>query len=80
MIVALVATLFLYIVPGLALLDLLWTRRDLDWADRLGLAAGLSVALYPILVLLAYLVGIVPGALLAWLPGGVGLLILAVGW
>lgn len=79
-IVALFATGFLYIVPGLALLDLLWTRRDLDWADRLGLAAGLSVAVYPILFLLAYLIGIAPGPVAAWMPGGVGLIVLAAGW
>lgn len=80
LIVALAATIYLYLLPGLALLDLLWTRRDLDWGDRVGLAAGLSVVVYPIILLASYVVGIAPGAALAWTPGSVGLLILAANW
>ncbi len=72
----LASALFLYIVPGLAILILLPPARKLDWGERLALAAGVSVAVYPILLLAAYVVGIAPGAALAWGPGGLGLLIL----
>ncbi len=67
---------WLYLLPGLALLTLLPPAHKLDWGERAGLAAGVSVAIYPVLFLMAYVGGIAPGAALAWGPGGVGLLIL----
>jgi hypothetical protein len=66
-------TLFLYVLPGYAILAWLWRGPALAWAEQLGLAAGLTIALYPILLLWLYLIGVQPGAFLAWIPGGVGL-------
>ena len=67
----------LYILPGWALLTWLWSTQ-ISWAEKLGLAAGLSLALYPVLFLWTDLVGLHLGSLYAWLPivGGLG----ALGW
>ena len=44
--------MFLFILPGWALLALLWPDWDaLAWGERLGLAGGMSLALYPLLFL-----------------------------
>ena len=58
----------LYVVPGWALLA--WVRRDelLSWPVTLGVAIGLSLALYPVLLLWTDLAGVHLGALYAWLP------------
>lgn len=61
--------LFLYVLPGLAVLTWLWRGDRLGWAEQLGLAAGLSIALYPLLLLWAYVLGLAPGSLFAWGPG-----------
>ena len=68
------AGLFLYILPGWALLRFAWPGWSLlsGWA-RLGLSGGLSLAIYPILFLLAALVDIRPGWLFAVLPGSMGI-------
>jgi hypothetical protein len=69
----------LYVVPGWALLAWLWPgftgssedgaeEKQLPWGSKLGLAAGLSLALYPILFLWTDLVGLHLGPLYAWLP------------
>jgi len=69
--------IFLFILPGWALLMLLWPGWDaLAWGEKLGLAAGLSLALYPLLFLWTDLIGLHLGALYAWLPPLVGLGIL----
>ncbi len=75
----------LYVVPGWALLAWLWpgpalSRAEgerLSWAERLGIAAGLSLALYPLLLLWTDLVGLHLGLLCAWLPAVGGLAALA---
>lgn len=79
---ALVAGALLYLVPGLALLRLLWPSAQLSLAERLSLALSLSVALPPLLLLLSSLVGLpwAPATLwayvlismlaLAWPPAG----------
>lgn len=57
----------LYLAPGLALLRLLWPRaRPLAPLARLSLALGLSVALPPLLLLAAQLVGLPWGGAATW--------------
>ena len=57
----------LYLLPGLALLRLLWPRdRALALASRLALALGLSVALPPLLLLLFHLIRLPWGAGATW--------------
>ncbi len=64
----LVIAIFLYILPGLALLVLFLSEaHTLKWGEKLGLAMGISVALYPVLLLWSHLVGLHLGALYAWL-------------
>jgi len=61
----------LFILPGWALFDLLWpTWRNIHWFERLGLSVGVSLALYPVLLLITWLLHIKLGALIAWLPIG----------
>ncbi|HEC35774.1 MAG TPA: hypothetical protein ENI39_04475 [Anaerolineae bacterium] len=67
----------LYMVPGWALLAWLWPGKRLSWAERLGVACGLSLALYPLLFLWTDLVGLHLGPLYAWLPAAAGLAALA---
>jgi hypothetical protein len=74
----LLAGLALYVLPGWALLDGLWQgwggRRF--W-EKFGLAAGASLAIYPLLVLWTSLFGLRLGPLYAWLPPLIGLAALA---
>jgi hypothetical protein len=70
--------LALYVLPGYALLVLLWPdRRNLCRVSQLALAAGLSLALYPVLFLLTHLVGLHLGAAYAWIPLLIALGVLA---
>lgn len=69
--------LLLYVVPGWALLAWLWPRGKLMWAERLGLAVGVSLALYPLLLLWTDLIGLHLGAFYAWFPVVGGLTALA---
>jgi len=56
-----------YLLPGLALLRLVWPRASvLTMSARLALALGLSVALPPLLLLLFYLLRLSWGALATW--------------
>ncbi len=66
----------LYLVPGYALLVYLWRGALLPWPAQMGVAAGLSLAIYPLLFLWTDLVGLHLGALYAWIPtvGGVAAL------
>lgn len=57
----------LYVVPGWALLAWLGPKR-LSWAEMVGLAAGVSLALYPLLFLWTDLLGLYLGPLYAWGP------------
>ena len=63
----------LFVVPGWALLAWLLPERRLTWAELLGLAVGVSLALYALLLLWTDLVGLHLGALYAWLPVVFGL-------
>lgn len=72
----------LYIVPGLALLLLAEGARAQPitdhWAERVALAAGISLALYPLLMLWTYSAGLALGWAYAWLPMMLGLV--GLGW
>ncbi|GAB4578137.1 MAG: hypothetical protein Fur0022_08700 [Anaerolineales bacterium] len=64
--------LFLFIVPGWALLAAFWRGWDeLDWMEKLAVSAGVSVALYPVMLLWAYVVGWPLGVWFAT-PAGIG--------
>jgi len=70
----LLACVFLFVVPGWALLSIFlpgWTA--LHRAEKLGLSAGLSLAIYPIFFLWTDLIGIHLGAFYAGLPPLIGL-------
>ena len=69
--------IFAFILPGWALFSLLWRGWDeLNWCSKLGLSGGLSLAIYPLLLLWTDLVGLHLGPIYAWLPPIVGLLAL----
>jgi hypothetical protein len=73
----LIAGLFLFLIPGWALLGLLWPAwKQYRWTEKAALAAGGSLALYPLLILWTSMLGLRLGALYAWLPPAAGLLIL----
>jgi len=64
----------LFVLPGWALFTWLWPKwGELSWGEQLGLAIGLSLAVYPILFLAANWVGLRLGWLLAVLPVVLGL-------
>ncbi len=70
----LIAGFFLFILPGWGLFNLLWPGwGGLAWAEKLGLSAGLSLAIYPLLLLWTDLIGLHLGAIYAWLPALAGL-------
>lgn len=56
----------LFVLPGWVVLGALWPAA-LPWPARAGLAIGVSVALYPLLLLWAHTVGLQPGAWAVWL-------------
>jgi hypothetical protein len=64
----LVVAAFLYVLPGWALLTLLWRGEPLAWPVKLGVAAGASLALYPLLMVWADVLGMRWGVGFAWLP------------
>jgi hypothetical protein len=67
----------LFVIPGLAILALLWREFDkLPLLEKLTLASGISLALHPILILWTDLLGVHLGAFYAWLPTIVGLIVL----
>src|SRR5262249_17114029 len=62
-----IALIALYLLPGLALLGLLWPReRTLAAGARIALALGMSVALPPLLLLLFHLLRLPWGAAATW--------------
>jgi len=65
------------VVPGWALLVWLGPGKRCTWAEGLGVAVGLSLALYPLLLLWTDRVGLRLGPLYAWLPVAGGLVALA---
>jgi hypothetical protein len=71
-VVQLTVLLFLFILPGWAIL-VLSRRLGVDWGlthwgEWLAVAAGFSLAVYPLLILWTHYVGLHLGAVYAWLP------------
>lgn len=64
----LLLTLLAFILPGLVLLRWLYKGDSLPLGTTLGLGAGISLALYPLLMLWTDWAGFHLGALYAWLP------------
>ena len=63
-----ILALAVFMLPGWALLSGLWSGwDDLDWGEKAGLAAGLSLALIPILLLWMNVLDLRLGVLFAWL-------------
>ncbi len=71
------AMVLLLMLPGWALLASLGPARHMSWGERSGLAAGIGLALLPLLVLWTDVAGLHLGALYAWLPAGAGLAFVA---
>ena len=66
--------LFLFILPGWGLISLLWSGwGGITWPEKLGLAAGMSLAIYPLLILWTSIIGLRLGAIYSWLPPLAGL-------
>lgn len=63
-----VVALVLFVLPGYALLTYLLPDGKYAWGEKLGLAAGLSLCVYPLLMLWARVIGVQPGAATAWGP------------
>ena len=65
----------LFIAPGWGALTYLFPPwRRLFWVEKISLASGVSLAIYPLLLLWTDLVGLHLGVFMAWIPilGGVG--------
>jgi hypothetical protein len=69
-----------FVVPGLAIVVYVLPNADSAYSvyERIAIGAGLSLALYPILMLWTNLLGIQLGAWYAWLPALIG--IAALSW
>ena len=66
--------LFLFVIPGWSLLStLLPGWRQLHWAEKTAIACGVSLSVYPILILWTDLFGLHLGSLYAWLPALLGI-------
>ncbi len=64
------AALFLFILPGWAVLTLLGIDLRANFKEKFALSAGTSLALYPVLFLASWTLGIASGPVFAWGPGG----------
>jgi hypothetical protein len=65
---------FLFLLPGWGLFSVCFEAwRRFSWPEKLGLSAGLSLGLYPLLFLWTDVIGVHMGALYAWLPALTGL-------
>jgi len=80
-VVILLGSVFLFILPGWGLLGILWRNwYSNHWGEKLGLSAGMSLALYPLVYLWASLFGIKLGPLFPWFIGGIGVLLVIWGY
>jgi hypothetical protein len=60
---------FAFVLPGWAILSLLWPGWEkVNWYSKLGLSGGLSLAIYPLLILWSNLIGLHLGSVYAFLP------------
>ena len=68
-------SMFLFMIPGWALLGWLspsWNSHH--WGEKVALASGVSLAIYPLLFLLGYLLKVHLGAIYAWFSPLAGLI------
>jgi hypothetical protein len=73
----LIAMIFLFVLPGWALLMFSWPGwSNLDWTTKLGLSTGASLPLYPLWMVWTDLLGANLGKLYAWLLPGAALVVL----
>ncbi len=74
----LLVSAFLFVLPGWALLDLVFSSSTgkIYWGTKLAISTGISLALYPIIMVLTDFTGLHLGSFYAWLPPVIGLLIL----
>jgi len=68
--------ILLYVVPGLALLQALWPDSKHPMMVQVALGTGISLAIYPILMLWTDVIGLHLGPLYAWIPVVMGSLYL----
>ncbi len=68
----------LFILPGLALQIYVLPLPGESWRTRLGISVGLSLSLYPLILVWMKAIGYQPGALTVWTP--VGLAFIALAW
>ena len=74
----LVLALAVFLLPGWALLSGSWSGwRDLDWGEKAGLAAGLSLGLIPVFLLWTSVVGLRLGVFFVIIPVGLSIIFLA---
>ncbi len=67
---ALLIAIFLFVLPGWALVEIFLSNADsFSWGEKLGLAAALSLAIYPLAILWTHLVQLHLGSLYAWASG-----------
>lgn len=72
----LIAAFFLFVLPGWVLLSLVWRQWSAeDWMTKIGLSAGISLAIYPLLLLWTDVIGLHLGVIYAWAPASIGLLV-----
>jgi len=73
----LILSCLIYILPGWGLLSILLPMwNGLRWPEKLGLSAGTSLAIYPVLFLWTDLFGLHLYAAYAWIPPLVGIILL----
>jgi len=71
-----VAAVFLYILPGWALTSIVFKDRILSFYEKLGISAGISIAVYPLLILWFRVIRLPMGFWACLSPGAIGLLVL----
>lgn len=70
----LLVSIFLFILPGWAIMRLLiWRVSKHYWEEKIAFACAVSLAIYPILFLWSDVFGIKAGHFLAWLPASLAL-------